>query len=428
MNRSSNSILLSTLFACCMHFAIAPQVTANEVLLPSTDNALVRQKSAAAQLLTSSKQAQSKIIAQNQAGQSAGKSQSWDPAHTWAFLVCVMSWPKKAGLDAFDTENRKDLKLRDELLKQGVPSDHIVFISDKNAMLKTINEQLSSLLARTQPGDFLLTYYCGHGWTSDGEAFFGNYDADDNDNHCWRVSSFVQKLAKEFHGSTALLTADCCHSGALGEEMNRKKTDFNYATLSSSTSAISSTGNWTFTAGLLDSLQGHRYADYDNNGTITYIELAKYLQSEMQTIEKQNTATSRSAGFDPNFSISKVRFPNETIPELVEVLWEKEWYPAKVVEKVQGRSRIRWIEIGWDAPASDEWVVNKNIRPMRPEALKLPKATAQKWQVGTRLKVEFEGQYYPAQIIKYRNGSYLVHYDDYESTDDEWVDEERMRL
>ncbi len=429
MNRLAVSILLGTsiLLPSSLLIAMPPQSRAQKDHAASSVNVLKTQNSQIEWEAAKSKDARTRMIAQLPAAQSSGKRQSWDPAHTWAFLVCVMSWPKKAGLDAFDTENRKDLKLRDELLKQGVPADHIVFISDKNAMLKTINDQLSAMLARTQPGDFLLTYYCGHGWTSDGEAFFGNYDADDNDNHCWRVSSFVQKLSKEFRGSSALLTADCCHSGALGEEMSRKKTDFNYATLSSSTSAISSTGNWTFTSGLLDSLQGHRYADYDNNGLVTYSELAKYLQSEMQTIEKQNTATSRSSGFDPNFAISKVRFPDETIPELVEVFWEKEWYPAKVVEKAQGKSRIRWIEIGWDAPASDEWVINKNIRPMRPEALKLPKATAQKWQIGTRLKVEFEGQYYPAQIIKYRNGSYLVHYDDYESTDDEWVDEERMR-
>lgn len=356
------------------------------------------------------------------------KPTSWDPAHTWVFMVGILQWPKKAGLDSFDTSNRKDLILQNTLLKLGVPGDHIVFLSDKNATLKTINEQLTQLLAKAQSGDFLLTYYCGHGWTSDGQAFFANYDADDNESHCWSVNSFVRKLAKEFHGSTVLLTADCCHSGALGEEMKRLKTPFNYATCSSSTSAISSTDNWTFSEGIIDCLQGHRYADYDKNGSISFSELATFLQSEMQSIEKQDAAASRSPNFDPDFVIAKVRFPNEPIPELVEVLWrDGGWYPAKVVEKAQAKCKVRWLSIGWDAPDSDEWVEAKNIRPLRKETVKLPKATAQKWRVGTKVKAEWEGQFYPAQILKYRNGSYLVHYDDYESSDDEWVDEERIR-
>ncbi|MBX9570182.1 MAG: caspase family protein [Candidatus Obscuribacterales bacterium] len=352
---------------------------------------------------------------------------SWDPAHTWVFMVCILNWPKKAGLDNFDTESRKDLVLKNTLVKLGVPADHIVYLADKNATLKSIDDQLSKLLANTKAGDFLLTYYCGHGWTSDGDAFFGNYDADDNDNHCWRVSSFAQKVAREFQGKNALLTADCCHSGALGEEMSRLKTPFNYATCSSSTSAISSTENWTFSQGIIDCLQGHRYADFDNNRIISFTELTKYLQSEMQSIEKQNSAASRSPSFDPDFTIARVLYPNETIPELVEVLWDGDWFPAKVMEKNQGKSRVRWLSIGWDAPESDEWVTSKNIRPLRREALKLPKASAQQWQVGSRIKVESEGQFYPAKILKYRNGSYFIHYDDYDSSDDEWVDPEQIR-
>lgn len=50
-----------------------------------------------------------------------------------------------------------------------------------------------------------------------------------------------------------------------------------------------------------------------------------------------------------------------------------------------------------------------------------------KWKVGDGLDVNQRAFWYPAQIIEAKGGKYKVHYEGYPSSDDEWVDESRMR-
>ena len=358
-------------------------------------------------------------------------ARSWTPEKTWVFMVGVLSWPQKADLDAFDTTHRKDAALKDYFIAQGVPADHIIYLADKNATLNNIQTKLVAELKKTSPGDFFFAYYCGHGWVTDGEAFFGNYDATDNKN-CWSVKRFAQTVASNFKGATAFLTADCCSSGALGEELANAKPAFNYAVITSAISSQASTGNWTFSTGLLDCLEGHRYADANGDGAITFLELSKYLADEMRFFEKQTSSTNRSVGFSPEFCVAPVRFKNEVNPERAEAKWSGDWYPVKILEKTAKKAKVHWLEIGWDAPESDDWVNLNTIRkisssPATATTNSAGKSTSQIYSVGETVKVESEGEFYPAKITRYRNGQYFIHYAGYDNSSDEWVEESRIK-
>lgn len=49
------------------------------------------------------------------------------------------------------------------------------------------------------------------------------------------------------------------------------------------------------------------------------------------------------------------------------------------------------------------------------------------YAVKDRIQVKWNDQWYPAVILKVKGGKYLIHYDGYESSWDEWVGEDRMK-
>lgn len=49
------------------------------------------------------------------------------------------------------------------------------------------------------------------------------------------------------------------------------------------------------------------------------------------------------------------------------------------------------------------------------------------YTVKDHVQVEWNGQWYPAVILKLKGKKYLIHYDGYESKWDEWVGEDRMK-
>jgi Zn-dependent protease with chaperone function len=49
------------------------------------------------------------------------------------------------------------------------------------------------------------------------------------------------------------------------------------------------------------------------------------------------------------------------------------------------------------------------------------------WQAGQRVSVEWQGGWYPAEILQQEAGRYLVHYLGYDSSWDEWVEPSRIR-
>ncbi len=345
-----------------------------------------------------------------------------NPQKTWVFIVGVLEWQKGAGLKSFSVKNRRDQGLRDWFVQAGVPSDHIVYLSDSAATLRAIRSSLDVMMEKTQAGDTFFSYYCGHGWVTDGKAYYGNYDCSDDPSTYWSVKSYAKNVAEKFKGSKAIFTADCCHSGALGEELSKANPPFAYGVVTSAMSAISSTGNWTFTQSILDCLTGHRYADFNSDGTITFDEMCRYVNAEMSALERQKAFATRNISFSAETVVAQVAFPEETLPERAEVKWQEKWYPAKILDRKDGQSKVRWVTIGWDTAASDEWVDDSRIRKGAPANEELPVSTSAQWAPGAKVKVKWGDDWYAAVVRKYSNGQYFVHYEGYESSDDEWVE------
>ncbi len=359
---------------------------------------------------------------------SADDGASWNPVHSWVFIVGVLSWPAAARLGSFSTDNRRDVALRDYFLKAGVPADHVIYLADKKATLGRINTELAQLLQRTAPGDFLFTFYCGHGWLEDdGTAYLANYDCDDDSDHNWAVDKFTRQIVDGFHGDCALLTADCCHSGKIGEKMRSLRVPFKYTTVTSVVGSESSTGNWTFAQALLDCLRGHGFADFNHNGLISIDELIRYVHDEMKHLEAQSASSVMSAEFDRNFVVSRVLFPDESAPERVEVKYEGDWWPAKVLKRSGSKVKVHWTQIGYDSASNDEWVDAATVRVIAATKVQASKAAStyngsRQFPVGARVIVDWKGDEYEAVIKAFKDGKYYVHYDGYENSDDEWVE------
>ncbi len=54
-------------------------------------------------------------------------------------------------------------------------------------------------------------------------------------------------------------------------------------------------------------------------------------------------------------------------------------------------------------------------------------ASGSGYAVKDRIQVEWNGQWYPAVILKVKGNKYFIHYDGYDNSYDEWVGEKRMK-
>ena len=65
----------------------------------------------------------------------------------------------------------------------------------------------------------------------------------------------------------------------------------------------------------------------------------------------------------------------------------------------------------------DIWVTPDKLRPIKPV----------QYAVGGGVEVLWQKKWYPATVLKVKDGIHLIHYTDYDSTWDEWVSSKRIR-
>jgi hypothetical protein len=340
---------------------------------------------------------------------------SWEPERTWVFAVGVLKFESEA-LHGWPEKGRKDVELLRALRSRGVPGEHIVFLKNEEATLAQIRENFDRLLGRTAAGDTLLFYYAGHGGRSYRETARPVHFVPYDNANGWPVSEIVGRIEDGFKGAQVLLTADCCHSGALAEEAARAGGGrIAYATLTSARASARSTGQWTFTQCLVDLFAGRPQVDLDRDGRITFSEAAQYADLEMAFHEAQRSTYARSAGFPANFVMSRTAggAGKEVAIERCEGWWEGKWYAADIIAGKEGRYRVTWP--GWNR-SDDAWLAADALRPRAQQA---PAAEA-------AVEVEWSGKRYAGRVIKTELGLLLVHYDGYPAADDEWVPGNRV--
>ncbi len=93
-----------------------------------------------------------------------------------------------------------------------------------------------------------------------------------------------------------------------------------------------------------------------------------------------------------------------------EVDWNGSRFPAKVLEEKGGKWFIKYDGYGdeWN-----EWVGADRIHFT--------------WRAGDKLQVLWNGTWFPAMIMEFKDGKYKIHYDNYGDEWNEWVDLKRMK-
>ena len=348
----------------------------------------------------------------------AAKELGWQPEKTWVFVVGVLSWKHDEMFGSFPIKNRRDAALVDHFKQRGVPETQIVYLQDKQATQERIDSDFSTALKKLHSDDLLIVYYCGHGSKSEkgNDVYLASYDAGDDDVEGWSVNSIPGKIRSESKCARVLWLLDCCYSGQAAVALTKQKGRPAYACVTSSSASESSTGHWTFSDALLDTLRGVSYVDLNHDGSVTLAEFASHLSADMSLAEEQLSTFATTEGFEPEMVLANAKpLANPKIGERAKAKdADGDWYAGRIVEAGDDKFKLHFIGYEDD---EDVWVALDDLRPIKPV----------QYAVGKQVEVQWKKKWYPATILKVKDGIHLIHYTDYEAKWDEWVPSKRIR-
>jgi hypothetical protein len=346
-----------------------------------------------------------------------GRSVGWAPEKTWLFVVGTLNWKHSDQFGSFPVEQRRDAELVDLFKKRGVPETQIVYLQDKQATRKRIDEAFAAHLKKLSADDLLIVYYCGHGSKSPkgDDVYLASYDAGDDGVSGWSVNSIPRAIDALCHCRRVLWFMDCCYSGQAAIALAKKKSGPAYGCVTSSSASESSTGHWTFTQALLDALNGAAYVDLNHDGSITLAEFAGHVEKDMSIAEEQLSTFAATEGFDKQMILAQAQpLSQSRIGERAKLQWHGDWYPVRVIETRGDQLKVHYI--GYDDD-EDTWVRPDQLSPIK--LIQYP--------VGTNVEVQWKKKWYPAMVLKVKESIHFIHYRDYDSNWDEWVASKRIR-
>lgn len=348
----------------------------------------------------------------------SAKDPGWQPEKTWVFVVGVLSWKHRDMFGSFPVKNRRDAALVDHFKRRGVPETQIVYLQDKQATQQKIDSDFSTALKKLHSDDLLIVYYCGHGSKSENgdDVYLASYDAGDDDVEGWSVNSIPGKIKSECKCARVLWLLDCCYSGQAAVALTKQKGRPAYACVTSSSASESSTGHWTFSDALLDSLRGVAYVDLNHDGSVTLAEFASHLSADMSLAEEQLSTFATTDGFEPDMVLAEAKpLANPKIGERAKAKDAGgDWYAGRIVEARDEEFKLHFIGYEDD---EDVWVALDDLRPIKPI----------QYAIGKYVEVSWKKKWYPATVLKVKDGIHLIHYTDYEAKWDEWVPSKRIR-
>ena len=346
----------------------------------------------------------------------------WKPSKTFVFAVGILEWEREDLWRSFPdaVPNRRDAQLVQHFREAGVPDEHIVYLQDKAATKHEIKRRFVELLDETDTGDLLIFYYAGHGYrnATNGKTWFANYDAADRMNSGWSVANIFQTIDEHFSGDRVIVVADCCHSGALYDEVQaRTDEEVGFCALTSSYSHNASTGAWTFTDSLLKSLRGRPNIDYDRDGDVDLEETARFIEGEMAFIEEQKSMFIARGRLRGDTVVAKTM--GKAKPkggDHCEAFSDDAWYKAEILQYDEAAKKYEVHYCGFSSEY-DEWLPASRVRGYQPRA----------YAVGTAVQGCSDGEWYPARVLRSWYGLHLLRYDGYDATWDEWLGPSAVR-
>lgn len=347
-------------------------------------------------------------------------AETWEPANTIAMLVGVLSWKDKS-LDSFTTANRYDQKLYEELLKRGVVKKNIIFLKDKQTCLANIQDSLKKLVNQSNEKSVFFFYYAGHGDRSEDckDAYFLNYDCDAENlaTTSFKLSELAEVMKNDFKGKMAILTADCCYSGYLNLVADElEKAGIGTLVMSSASANNESTGEWTFTRSLHDILSG-RPLFKDVEAQLTAGFARDYIRYNMTYAENQLANFYQTESFPKRFVLAqKQPGYDENKPYLGQfklASHEEELTRVRIIDQKGTSCKILFS--GFD-PVWSEW---RDYADLKDIDLKI-------YPVDSQIMVEWDKKWYKATVLKHDGVFHFVHYEDFDSSWDEWVAADRI--
>lgn len=346
----------------------------------------------------------------------------WTPDSTWVFVVGVLEWRDVENLTPFPKKNRRDREFvelfRERFRRAGIPADRIVYLQDRQATQKRIDAEFSGLLERIPPSDTLFVYFCGHGVKSEkgDDVFFCGFDYDIDAENGWSVRRLLQRLAARPTTGTAIVLADCCHSGFLADTLAALRPRTRIAVCSSSSASEVSTEHWTFTEAVLGALNGAAWADLDGDRLVTLEEFAVLARGDLGQFEAQRATIGRSDSFPQGYVLATGAKPaRPPVGERLEAFVDDTWWKCRVIEARDSKIKVHYV--GYD-DEDDQWIDRSVTRPI----------TIKRFPVGADVQVLWEEKWYKARILREEDGVHEIAYDGYGSEWNEWASPARIRL
>jgi len=349
--------------------------------------------------------------------ESTQSASSWNPQRTWVYFVGLLEWKKKEQFSSFPQKNRRDQILLNVLKQSGVPDNQVVYLKDSEATIAKVRASFPEFLRRTKAGDTVIVYFCGHGYKSDDNktTYLATYDVSDKITG-WNVDDLTSAIEQNFKGSTAILMADNCYSGALAESVKAlKPSNISYAALTSAHFNSFSTANWTFTESLIYAFRGDPYADLNRDGKVTFAELEDGASQNMLFAEEQIAEFAYKGSFDKRGIVAASK-PNSLprIGENVEAYSVDGYYKGFIRDVNGDNYRIRFY--GYEE-SDDEWVPESKIR----------RASPKQYKVGSSVNIKWVGKWFNGKVLEVKGGSHLVSYDGYDDGYKEWIPSNRIK-
>jgi len=350
----------------------------------------------------------------------------WEPNKTHVIIVGVCNW--EADLTRYSTRRRKDKELYELLIKRGTPTRNITMLLDSDATLSNIRKTIDDTLRRTSEESTLIVYFAGHGWKAGNDFHFANYDARlgaRNAETVWSMNALASAVTEGFNGHKAIFLADCCYSGGM-QVIVEKLAANNVASFSLTSAAMdnTSTGNWTFTQIILDSLAGSPIVDTNKDGSITLSELRAEIKNAMTHLEGQSSGFF-SNGIDDSFVVVETSGVTPQVPQ--------SRFPIGSYVRVNGRyGRVVGVRGDNRRPYSVQFYnYNKKVVKKYVEsdlAVSMRKPPRRVARIKPDCKVKWEGQWYDAKVLRAEKDRWLIHYIGDDESWDEWVGRERIRF